>query len=122
MGLFCFLVAGADSGAQRPSRFWLGSLLSARRLQPNVSGVLPTAHYVRKAKVEVAHHEEPAYKEGWQGENALLDLNVVGYGEPPSWGGGRWLCQCVATDAPLQAIRGMAIGGTALGDRGGRVL
>lgn len=82
-GLFCFLVAGADSGAQRPSRFWLGSLLSARRLQPDVSGVLPTALYVRKARVEVASGEEPAYKEGWQGENTLLDLNVVGYGEPP---------------------------------------
>lgn len=71
-GLFCFLVAGADSGAPRPSRFWLGSLLSAGRLQPNVSGVLPTALYVRKARVEVSCQEEPAYEEGWQGEPSWI--------------------------------------------------
>lgn len=51
-GLFCFLMAGADSGAQRPSGFWLGSLLSARWLQPDVSGVLPTAIYVRQTLVK----------------------------------------------------------------------
>lgn len=97
-GLFCYLVAGADSGAQRPSRFWLGSLLSTGWLQSDVSGVLPTGFYERKARVEVVCGEEPAYEERWQGENTLLDLNVVGYGELPDEDGGCWLCQCVTTD------------------------
>lgn len=51
-GFLCFLMAGTDSGAQGPSGFWLGSLLSAKWLQPDVSDVLATALCVRQALVK----------------------------------------------------------------------